>query len=88
MTDYTITDGRQGKIIRCPSASGFKTRAARLAASARVGGLYNHRVGGYAVSLLAAARFERLYAAGYDASYINGLIEPPERARDNDPAPD
>lgn len=62
--------------IACPSPDGWKTRAARLAEGLR--GRWSHRAGGYIMSPTKAAKFERLYADGWDASYISGELEPPE----------
>jgi len=80
--DYTITKARYAKgkmAVRCPGKDGFKTRAGRVAeCTAR--GRYTGREGAYIMSPSAAARFERLYAEGYDsASIFNYDLEPPRR---------
>jgi hypothetical protein len=76
--DYIIKDARHAhgmKIIQCYSPDGFKTRAHRLASAK---GKYAHRSGGYCVTPSGAREFERLYAEGWDASYVTGLKEPPK----------
>lgn len=78
--DYTISPARYSKgkvVVRCPSRDGFKTRAARLAEGLR--GRWTHRAGGYVMTPAKAARFERLYAEGWDASCITGELEAPVR---------
>ena len=85
--DYTIKDARHAhgmKIIQCYSPDGFKTRAHRLASTKNINGKYVHRAGGYCVTPSGAREFERLYAEGWDASYVTGLKEP---RRPNDPTP-
>lgn len=77
---YTISRARSPKglvVVRCPSRDGSKTRAARLAEGLR--GRWTHRVGGYVMTPAKAARFERLYREGWDASRRTGELEPPER---------
>jgi hypothetical protein len=78
---YTITPAQYAKgkmIIHCPSNTGYKTRAARLAEAKGIGGKYVHRSHGYTVSPSAAARFEKLYAEGWDACVMTGRLEPPD----------
>lgn len=64
--------------VRCPSVgSGWKTRAHRLAA-ALARDRYSGREHAYIMSRPAAARFERLYAEGWDAGFMDRkLIAPP-----------
>jgi hypothetical protein len=69
---YTISDARYAKgkkAVRCPSTDGWKTRAARLAARLS-NNRYTGREHAYIMSPTAAVRFERLYAAGWDASVM------------------
>lgn len=76
---YTIVDARYAKgqkVVRCTSDDGYKTRAMRLAEV--MGGRWVHRSGGYTMSPTKAAKFERLYAEGFDASTIMGRLIPPE----------
>lgn len=84
MADFTITPARYAKgkmLIRCPSdGSGMKTRAMCLASAKGIGGRWTNRSGGYVVSKPAAERFQRLYAEGYDASWWDGSIIPPNLA--------
>jgi hypothetical protein len=64
--------------IRCaPDGTGFKTRAARLA-EVLARGRYSNREHAYLLSRAAAARFEKLYAEGWDGEIMGGaLIQPP-----------
>jgi hypothetical protein len=65
---YSITDARYAKgkkVVRTPSNTGYKTRAAYLVEA--LGGRWVNRGGGYVVSPAAADKFERLYRAGFDA---------------------
>jgi len=79
---YVITPYRYAKGKQCvrPAAdgSGWKTRAAHLAEAC--GGRWVHRAGGYLLSAAGVARFERLYAAGYDANGFTGKLEAPPDA--------
>ncbi len=80
--EYRITNARYAKDmmkVTAPAVDGLKGRAARLAHSiAR--GRYSNREGGYIMSKAAAERFERLYAEGWDASFLSGKLEPPPEA--------
>lgn len=80
--DYSIRPARYAKgkmVIKTKSdGSGLKTRAARLAEARGIGGKWVNRSGGYTVSVSAAKRFAKLYAEGWDASYITGALEPPQ----------
>jgi hypothetical protein len=82
MPAYTIQDYRYAKGKQClrpvPDGSGWKTRAARLAEGC--GGRWVHRAGGYLMSAAGLAKFERLYAAGWDANGFTGKLEAPARA--------
>lgn len=78
MNAYMISPYRYAKgsvVCRCTSNDGWKTRASRLADGLR--GRWSHRAGGYVMSPAKAARFERLYAEGWDASAFTGKLEPP-----------
>lgn len=77
--DYSISQARYAKgkmAVRCPSSTGMKTRAARLA-GAICRHRYTHREGAYIMSTSQAQRFEALYLQGYDACVITDKIEPP-----------
>lgn len=79
MSDYTITDARYAKgkkAVRCPSITGYKTRACYLA-HRLANGRYTGRERAYIMSPAAAARFEKLYAEGWDVSF-SGVLTPPE----------
>ena len=62
--------------VRCPSLDGYKTRAARLIGD----GLrckWSRRLG-YTVSPAKFAKFEKLFAEGWDASVMRpGVMFPP-----------
>lgn len=86
MTDhaYTISPARYSKgnmAVRCPSSTGWKTRAARLA-SRLANGRYTGREQAYIMSAAAAKRFEKLYAEGWDASSFSGELQAPN-VKDN-----
>ena len=78
---YTIGDARYAKgqkLVKVTSSgTGLKTRAARLVGDG-LKGRYTNREHGYIVSPTKAARFEDLYAQGWDASAITGELQPPE----------
>jgi hypothetical protein len=78
---YTIGDARYAKgqkLVKVQSSgTGLKTRAARLIGDG-LKGRYTNREHGYIVSPTKAARFEDLYAQGWDASAITGELQPPE----------
>lgn len=79
--DYTVSPARYSKgkmAVRCPSANGWKTRAARLA-GAIARGRYTGREGAYIMSPTAAAKFERLFLEGWDACVITHELEPPRQ---------
>lgn len=80
MDSYSITPARYAKgklVVKCPSPDGFKTRAACLVAAMGKSVRYVGRSGGYVVSPVQAARFERLYMEGWNATYFGRLIPPP-----------
>lgn len=75
---YTISDARYAKgmkAVRCPSSTGYKTRAAYLA-HRLANGRYTGRERAYIMSAAAAVRFERLYAEGWDVSFSGELVPP------------
>lgn len=75
MADYTINKARYAKrsmAIRCPSTTGYKTRAARLVEGLK--GRYSNREDAYIVSLTKAAKFEKLYAEGWDGRHMTAEI--------------
>lgn len=76
---YIVSNARYSKgkmAVRCPSTTGWKTRAGRLA-ERLANGRYTGRENAYIMSATAAKRFEKLYAEGWDAEYISGeLVEP------------
>lgn len=82
MADYTISPAHYAKgklVISCmPSGDGWKTRAIRLVEAKGIGGRYVNRSRGYHVSPAGAARFEKLYAEGWDASSFTRELEPPK----------
>lgn len=61
--------------VQCPSNDGYKTRAARLLGDG-LKAYYSHRRG-YVVSPTKFAKFEKMYAEGWDASAITGELYPP-----------
>lgn len=77
--EYQVSPYRYAKgqlVIHCRRGPDcYKTRAMRLAEALR--GRWAHRAGGYVVSPAKVARFEALYAAGWDASSIDGTLYPP-----------
>lgn len=86
-TAYSISPARyagrwNGKpqfVIRCQSnGTGFKTRAHRLAGDG-LKGRWSRREGGYVVSPTKVAKFEKLYAEGWDACVMTGALEAPRR---------
>jgi hypothetical protein len=87
-TPYTIAwaryagrwNGKPQMAVHCRSdGSGMKTRAMRLIGDG-LKGRYSGRENAYIVSPTKAARFERLYAEGWDASFITGALEPPRES--------
>lgn len=78
-TPFTITPARYSKgqfIVRCPSDTGYKTRAARLIHDG-LNCRYTGREAGYVASATKVRKFERLYAEGWDANVISdSLIAP------------
>jgi hypothetical protein len=76
---YTVTPARYSKgnmAVRCPSSTGYKTRAAYLA-HRLANGRYTNREHAYIMSATAAKRFEKLYAEGWDVSF-SGVLTPPK----------
>ena len=70
-------NAKPGFAVRCPpSPDGRKTRAARLLGD----GLKapNSRRRGYTATASKFARFEKLYAEGWDACVMTGVLIPPE----------
>ena len=80
MDDYTIVDARYAKgmkAVRCPSTTGYKTRAARVAAYfAR--DRYSGRERAYIMSAAAARKFAWHYEFGWDAAYMTRKLLPPQ----------
>lgn len=79
--EYSISPARYAKgkmAVRCPSSTGWKTRAARLA-EAIARGRYTGREGAYIMSPAAAIRFERLFLDGWDASPFSYELETPRQ---------
>jgi len=76
---YTISDYRYAansvSVRPTPDGSGWQTRAARLAGAMKA--RWCHRAGGYLMSPAKAARFERMYAEGYDGNSFTGELIPP-----------
>jgi hypothetical protein len=60
--------------VSCPGAGGYKTRAGRLAEALK--GRYSNRERAYIMSATKAAKFERLYAEGWDVGLFGDLIAP------------
>lgn len=80
MTDYTVSDSRYAKgkkIVRIPPGDGFKSRAHRLIGHG-LGANWVNREEGYSASPAKVAKFERLYAEGWDASIVTGELKPPQ----------
>lgn len=74
---YSIAPARYAKgmlAVRCPSDTGFKTRAALLACA--LNGRYSNRCRAYIMSPAKVARFERLYAEGWSATVFGKLCKP------------
>jgi hypothetical protein len=71
------TNPRPAFSVRCPSPDGWKTRAARLLGDG-LKAYYSHRLG-YVASPTKFAKFERLFAEGWDASPITGKLIPPRQ---------
>lgn len=72
-------NGKPQLAVKCwPSGDGYKTRAMRLIGDG-LNGRYSRRESAYIVSPTKAAKFESLYAAGYDASAITGAPQPPSK---------
>lgn len=65
-----------GVLVRVQADGMFKTRAHRLLDALRA--RWSHRQGGYILPETKAAKFARLYAAGYDAGYLCRDITPPK----------
>lgn len=80
-SEYSVTEARYSRgnfIVHCPSSDGMKTRAARLIGD----GLNCRWVGrgkGYVASPNKVAKFEALYAAGFNACPMTGEIYHTER---------
>lgn len=79
MADYTVAPARYSKgnfIVRCPAEHGLKSRAARLIGDG-LNCRFTNREKGYVASVSKLRRFEKLYAEGWDASFVTGELEPP-----------
>jgi hypothetical protein len=85
-TDYTISparyagrwNGKPQMAIRCTPTDGYKTRAMYLAEALK--GRWSGRERAYIVSPTKAAKFERLYAEGWDAGLLGNLVAPKTEA--------
>ena len=80
--DYEIRPARYARgqtLVVCRSdGTGFKTRAMALCEALH--GRYTGRERGYVMSPTKAAKFEKLYAAGWSGNVVSGeLIAPEER---------
>lgn len=77
---YTIRPARyaKGQFIITPqdSQGGYKGRVLRLVGDG-LNCRYSGRCGGYVASPSKVAKFERLYANGWDANFISGELCPP-----------
>lgn len=80
MTEYTISNARYSrtgaKVIHAPSSDGYATRAQRLARGLKC--RWSHRQNGYVCTPSKAAKFERLYAAGWDACSFSFALQEPK----------
>jgi hypothetical protein len=77
--DYTVSDARYAKgqrLVRCPSKTSFKSRAARLLGNG-LRARWTNRESGYVTSPGKLKKFEELYAEGWDASTMTGVLLPP-----------
>jgi len=64
-------------LVRAPSTTTFKTRAARLAGDG-LKGRYTNREKGYVMSPAKFEKFKKLYMDGWDASTVTGELERPK----------
>jgi len=64
-------------LVRAPSATGYKTRAARLADALK--GKWTNRERGYIMSKTKAEKLKKLYTDGWDADFYTGKLEPPKK---------
>lgn len=75
---YTSCEARYAKdkiLVSAPCADGLKTRAARLLCALNC--RYTNRERGFVCSPTKFARFERLFAEGWDANYFTRDLVPP-----------
>ena len=75
--EYSIQPAAYAKgqlLIKAPSTTGLKSRAARLLGGLK--GRWTNRERGYVVSPAKAKKFEKLFRDGWDAD-IFGTLEPP-----------
>ena len=82
---YTIAPARYSKgnfAIRCASANGFKSRAARLIGDG-LNCRHSGRENAYIASPSKVKKFEKLYAEGWDACVITGKLEAPNAAEES-----
>lgn len=80
MDDYTVSQARYAKgmmLVRCPSDTGFKSRAARLIGDG-LKARWTNRERGYIASPAKVRKFEQLHSEGWDASSIMGTLIPPD----------
>jgi hypothetical protein len=86
--EYTVHPAAYAKgklLVRCPSSDGFKTRAARLIGDG-LKGRWTNRESGYLASPARVEKFKRLYAEGWDGSFITGELLPPAANEEEDDA--
>lgn len=88
---YSIRPARHAKgkvaVTAYGTADGYKTRACRLA-QALARGRYTGREHAYIMGPKTAARFEKLYAQGWDANGFSYELEAPHMRRELDRAMD
>jgi len=76
---YSIEPARYAKdmtAVSCPSNTGLKSRAARLACYLK--GKYSGREKAYIMSATKANKLKQLYADGWDADFFGEELEPPK----------
>lgn len=77
-TAFAVSNARNAKgmlAVRCPSSTGFKTRAARLCEGLRA--RWTNRDSAYILSPSKVRRLTKLYDEGWDANIISLELQPP-----------